>query len=303
MATTPRQPTPDRPNSPWPTKTPWIALDHQETSCEFHGDFVSTLYQGLKPEGWDKHVAKRRGSLKAAGLDAFVKDFWSKCPKCDDEIHAEQMKHHDEVINGAEKRRELRLKAAALAGIEERYADADPFTMKEYSPPMKPVIKAIRDYCNQMDLVIQQGRCLTLCGNPGTGKTHAMCAILNFAMSKGRKGRYTTIDDLVADIKGTYSKESDLTERDVVAAYVEVDFLALDEIGRMAKTDHTMKVLQGVIDKRYRKNKPTLIGTNIQKGTLEGILGEAAFGRLREGGGKIASMNWPSLRIDENIIR
>ena len=297
------QPTPERGDSHWKTTTPWTQLDEQETTCEFHGDYVSSLYQAIEPDGWDAHVAKRRGSFKLLGQDDFIKDFWSKCPKCDDEIHREQMQLYDEAISGAELRKEMRIKAAVLAGIDPRYSEADPFTMREYTPPMKPFVKWVRDYCSDMDLVIQQGRCMTFCGNPGTGKTHAMCAILNYAMRKGRSARYTTIDDFVTDIKSTYTNDSETTERDVVQAYADVDFLALDEIGRMSQTDHTMKALQGIIDRRYRKCKPTLIGTNISKRDLDIVLGQAASERLKEGGGKVAQLSWPSLRIDENIIR
>ena len=294
-------PTPERLRSPWKTSTDWVALDTAPAGCEHHGPFTAVLWQSVVPAGWEARMAKKRNSLKLSGVTNLIPDFWGRCPRCDDMIHEEQMAAYEEAINGAEMRKALRIQQAQIAGIDPRYAEAEPFGMKCFHPPMKKALAAIRDYCIDLGLVIQQGRCMTFLGSPGVGKTHAMCAILNYAISKGRSAKYVTAEDIATEVKNTYSKGSEYTEGQIIESMVDVDFLAVDEVARMASTDHTKKLFQAVIDKRYRKCRPTLIGSNLRKTEFEALVGQATAERLREGGGKVVTMAWESLREREDL--
>jgi len=295
-----KQPTPERLDSPWRTDTPWIPLEHEDRSCDYHGPYRASLYKAVTPKGWEEKQS--RNTLHEEVLDPFIRDFWSSCPKCDDLKHAEQMAHYKETIDGHEMRQLLAEQRAAQAGIDKRFALADPYSMKQFHPKMRPILHEIRDYCHNFDMVRQQGRCIIMGGVPGTGKTHALCAIVNYVLRKGSEARYTTMESMLELVKNTYHEGSSVTERQAVEAFTKVDLLAIDEIGRAMMTEHTKKTFQHIIDTRYRACRPTAIATNLDRRGFESVVGEAMASRLREAGGKFLTFGWESLREREDLV-
>src|SRR5690606_23131134 len=97
-------------------------------------------------------------------------------------------------------------------------------------------------------------------------------------------------------VKDTYRRDSTQTEAEAIASFVTPDLLILDEVGVQFGSDTEKLILFEIINGRYESMKPTIVISNLAIGELEAYLGERAFDRLREGGGKAVVFDWPSYR-------
>ena len=74
---------------------------------------------------------------------------------------------------------------------------------------------------------------------------------------------------MVRAVKETYSRNSERTERQVIADFARPDLLILDEIGRQHGTDTERLIIFDVINARYLQNKPSILITNRHCQSLE----------------------------------
>lgn len=77
---------------------------------------------------------------------------------------------------------------------------------------------------------------------------------------------------------------------------VEPDLLILDEVGVQHGSDTEKLILFEIINGRYEAARPTIVISNLDAAGLEQFLGERAFDRLREGGGRLVVFDWESHR-------
>lgn len=140
------------------------------------------------------------------------------------------------------------------------------------------------------------GTCLILAGNPGTGKTHLAAGVANFLLENGSTAVYSTAMTAIRAIRETWQNKAGKTESQVIQDFVKPDLLILDEIGVQHGTESEKLHLFDLINARYEAVKPTLIISNLELDAVEQFIGERAFDRLREGGGRAVSFDWGSSR-------
>lgn len=103
-------------------------------------------------------------------------------------------------------------------------------------------------------------------GDYGVGKTGLLKAAIGAACRMGLRACYVTAADILSEIKSTYRKDEQETEREIIQRYAGLTILAIDEIGpdRISDTQWALSVLFSVIDKRYmrRTEAATLIASN-----------------------------------------
>lgn len=138
---------------------------------------------------------------------------------------------------------------------------------------------------------------LFLYGRPGTGKTHLLCASLREAVIVGHTARFIAEDDLFRMVKETYGGKSAMSESQVLAYFGDVDYLAIDDMGRSRWSAEESTILMRIINRRYNERKSTAISTNLllhateQNGkVLPGLadyLGEGVLRRLEPGRARI----------------
>lgn len=141
-----------------------------------------------------------------------------------------------------------------------------------------------------------------LFGSHGTGKTGLAIVMLRGALVHGCSGRYTLASDLLRELRQTYRAEAEHDEREVLAAYVAVDVLVLDELNVKA-TEFAEDTINFLIETRQRHFRPTLLTTNVGGSLtpdeavtdLQAYLGPLVFDRLRERG-QFWRMDGASLR-------
>lgn len=140
---------------------------------------------------------------------------------------------------------------------------------------------------------------LLLHGRPGTGKTHLLCASLREAVIAGHTARFIAEDDLFRTVKETYGGKSAMSESQVLSYFGDVDYLAIDDMGRSRWSAEESAILMRIINRRYNLRKSTAISTNLllhateQNGKilpgLSDYLGEGVMRRLEPGRARIVA--------------
>ncbi|MFN7132312.1 MAG: ATP-binding protein [Myxococcales bacterium] len=100
-----------------------------------------------------------------------------------------------------------------------------------------------------------------LSGPVGTGKTLLLCATLRYVtLEVGVSARYVEISFLYSEIRDGYSKGKSSLE--IIKPLIDVDVLALDELGKGKCNAFELETLDELIARRYNANKTTLVATN-----------------------------------------
>ena len=72
--------------------------------------------------------------------------------------------------------------------------------------------------------------------------------------------------------------------------------LILDEVGVQFGSETEENLLFDIINTRYEDRKPTILISNLDGAGVKKYLGERAFDRIREDGGKLIPFTWSSYR-------
>lgn len=104
-------------------------------------------------------------------------------------------------------------------------------------------------------------------GTPGTGKSHALSAILNERFYGGHDVARETYEMLCLKIRDTYKSGSKLTELHVINPLIEVETLVIEDVGTTVsvgeqESDFSLRTFLVLLDKRLEWCRPTFISTN-----------------------------------------
>lgn len=245
--------------SDWPT---------EQKPCEKHG-----LYESL-----------------------FVRnEYWTGCPSCSTEERERQAKEA-EALRQKEFRERRAAQLLGRAAIPQRFSDR---RLSNYAPQCEQAKKALavaQAYADSFELILETGSSLIFCGGVGTGKTHLAVGIAHEVLAKDKAAVFTSVMGAVRAVKETYSRDSQKSEGEVIKGFIWPDLLVLDEVGVQFGSDTEKLILFEIINGRYEAMKPTILISNLAKDALASFIGERAFDRLREGGGKLVAFDWPSYR-------
>jgi len=135
-------------------------------------------------------------------------------------------------------------------------------------------------------------------GNPGSGKTHLLCAISQELVQKGRRILYTTSSQLVQEL---LIGKRDLTLSRVLRRLSAYEGLLIDDLGYVQQSREEMEVLFTLLAERYERGS-VLITSNLPFSKWESIFKDpmttaAAIDRLVHHS-VILELNIPSYRIE-----
>lgn len=223
-------------------------------------------------------------------------DVLSGCPECARQRLAEQ-----EAIDRTEQQR-----LAVAAKLERQLGQAliplrfKTKTFANYraeTEAQRLALTICRGYAADFPEHAAAGRCLLLLGHVGNGKTHLAAAIAAEVVEQHRRNvLYTTVARVCQQVKASYGKEAEQSEREALEIFRTPDLLILDEVGASYGTDFERMVMFEVVNARYEDVKPTIVISNLAAPALSGALGDRTVDRLREGGGLAAVFDWASAR-------
>ncbi|MEC4024561.1 ATP-binding protein [Pseudomonas fulva] len=248
-------------------------LDYQPGQCRVHGDFTDEL------------------------IESFSGDhFWQGCTRCQfDALHSA-----DEAVRKPAQaiRRDRAMNVSLMASdIPLRFRGATLDAYRTDTEGQAVALTECRDYVHGFERNWELGRSMMLLGDVGTGKTHLACAVAQQVIrAYGASARYTMAIEIIRDLKMTFDKKSERTERDVYAALLAPDLLVIDEVGVQHGSDFERQVLFEVIDSRYRQLMPTIVISNLGLSGLRKCLGERSVDRLTDAGGLAVLFTWASAR-------
>ncbi len=236
--------------------------------------------------------------------------FWSpsdKCKSCE-EVEKEEKQNAERVRQQEAMLRE----SIARTLVPLRFVEKTFDNFEIDCDKSRNAFTICKSYAEKFENLREQGTCLIMCGNTGTGKTHLACAISDYITRNITIMGKLNIDDnpqkyrarvifmetikVIRAIKQTYSKGSSRTEQQVINSFVQPDLLILDEVGIQFGSDTERMIIFEVINERYLNMKPTILISNLALKELSEFIGDRVIDRMRENGGKIITFDWKTHR-------
>jgi DNA replication protein DnaC len=137
-------------------------------------------------------------------------------------------------------------------------------------------------------------------GNPGSGKTHLLCAIAQELVHQGRRVRYTPCCLLVQEL---LIAKRDLKLARVLKQYAKYEALIIDDIGYVQQSREEMEVLFTLLADRYERSS-VMLTSNLPFSQWERIFKDpmttaAAIDRLVHHS-VILELNLSSYRLEQS---
>lgn len=145
------------------------------------------------------------------------------------------------------------------------------------------VVAPVREYCEQIESNIDEGRGLWLFGGPGTGKTTLAMVTSRVALEAGRSVAIYSMPKLLARIRRTF--DGDAGEQSYLEFFgrlTGVDLLHIDDLGTENRTEWVTEQLYSIVNERYEARKALVVTTNKNEAELEREIGERVVSRLVE---------------------
>lgn len=233
------------------------------------------------------------GEYTSSGVKYFgTREIWTPCPTCDEAQKAsERQAEAEKQAVAARQRIEAMIEESA---IPQRFIGRTFDTFRTATEPQRAALKAAKDFADSFATHYKRGTGLILSGMPGTGKSHLAGAVLQAIMPQ-HAGLYITCMGLIRAVRGTWRKDSERSEAQVLNMLGGVPLLVLDEIGVQYGTDGEQTILFDVLDRRYRELLPTILLTNQNTEGFKNFVGERSYDRLIETS-KWVQFDWDSYR-------
>lgn len=210
-------------------------------------------------------------------LDADMLPFEIAMPKDDGYYQLERTRLYTSKVHGCQWRVRGREILAGFPPFLLRKAE-DGFNWSMWPGKEKPYT----DYLDHIDERICAGDGMILIGSVGTGKTHLAVHAGRVAVRERYSVLFTTLTDLLSDLRQTYRDGNELTEARIMELVGDVSLLILDDVAVEKQTDWTQDALYRIVNARYEDEKATIITANMNLEQLRERLGDRLVSRLYE---------------------
>ena len=207
--------------------------------------------------------------------------FTRGCPECAKEAEAERQQRQAE--ERAEQHRQWQQqqieKRIGDSRIPKRFCDKTISGYRADNEQQRYIVERFKAYAKEFQTG-HSGRCLTLLGNAGTGKTHLACAIGRHVIRNCNGfARFTSVAEINRIVRESKSYDSEISESEVITAFGGYDLLIID-----------------VFNERYQNMKPTILISNLSPEGFKAAVGDRIADRVKEDGGEVLIFDWESSR-------
>lgn len=165
--------------------------------------------------------------------------------------------------------REMRIKAFPEAEMQD-------WTFEHDDGESAQIMRVAKNYVNNFDKMLEDGKGLLMFGTVGNGKTFAAACIVNALIDKGYPCMLAKLSDIAKDIFDGKLSPHDLNR---------YALLVLDDLMAERKTEYMQEIVFNVIDSRYNANLPTIITSNLTSDAIKNpadLAYQRIFSRLLE---------------------
>ena len=196
------------------------------------------------------------------------------CPPCmmsftEEELRAHMAVHRNQLAaqNTPEARAQRAEKAMSEQGVYDEHLR---WRLADF-PRERPVV----------DASLAEGKGILINGVPDARKSSLLAAILFDRLYERKNCRVLLAAEIFREIRATYSADSPVSERAVIEAFIDYDFLGIEDLGFEGKpSDAVVSVLHEIISKRNGKRLTTAVTTNLPLAAIGGRYGEAIRSRV-----------------------
>lgn len=262
----------------------------------FSGQIAARIAGGApmtEPLGERQAACVTHGAYTASGVRYMGRrEVWTGCQDCKEaqlcaELHAEAVAK----ASASRARIESMIEDAAIPA---RFIGRTFDNFNAATNAQSVAKQVVESFANDFASHLKRGTGLVLSGLPGTGKSHLAAAALQ-AIMPAHCGLYTTCMSVIRTVRGTWRKDSEKSESQILQMLGTVPLLVLDEIGVQYGTDGEQTIMFDVLDRRYRDMMPTILLTNQDRDGFKQFIGERSFDRLVESSRWVA-FDWASYR-------
>ncbi|MCR6546339.1 ATP-binding protein [Dehalobacterium formicoaceticum] len=126
------------------------------------------------------------------------------------------------------------------------------------------------------------GQGILLNGAVGSGKTFLAGAIANALLEHDKQVLFLVVPDFLDDIRGTYQKQGEFSEADLMNAARNTEVLILDDLGAHNYSEWTQNKIFSLINYRMNHGLPCVITTNLTIEEMNEVIGERTVSRIIE---------------------
>lgn len=171
----------------------------------------------------------------------------------------------------------------------------DNFDKKRLPPKVMAHLSVLTDGC-----FLDRTENILAFGNPGSGKTHLLCAIGHELVRKGRKVLFIACAQLVQDL---LIAKRDLRMTQILKKLARYDAVIIDDIGYVQQSREEMEVLFTFLAHRY-ESASVMVTSNLPFSKWEQIFKDpmttvAAIDRLVHHS-VVLELNLPSYRLEQS---
>jgi DNA replication protein DnaC len=161
--------------------------------------------------------------------------------------------------------------------------DRPPVADMARDPALAPVYEAVREFVENIEARLDEGRGLWLMGDVGTGKTTLAMLVSKAAVEAGRTVAIYSLPRLLARIRRTYDAEvGEDSYLDFFGRLTSVDLLHVDDLGAEKRSDWVLEQLYAIVDERYESQRSMVVTTNLDQAALEEQIAPRTVSRLVE---------------------
>ena len=173
-----------------------------------------------------------------------------KCRIEANQIKEEQLRREEEMSS---------IRRAKISSMMDDTFQAATFENFQTRKENENHLKIAKNYCEKFQIMYERNQGLLFYGTVGTGKSYMAACIANYLLERNTSVVMTSFVRILQEMQGfDREREEAFSNR-----LNSVRLLIIDDLGAERSTDYALEKVYGIIDSRYRANKPLILTTNL----------------------------------------